>query len=132
MEQKLQKLFKQAKYQPESRLSGDIWRVINIRDRKISIIKSWSYGFAGLLSFVFLIPTINSLIEQFSQSGFYQYLSLVFSDLGSISLYWKEFMSSLVEAIPVTSLMLTFLLFFILLVSFKRAVFSYRSQLLTA
>jgi len=132
MEQKLQKLFKQAKYQPESRLSGDIWRVINIRDRKISIIKSWSYGFAGLLSFAFLIPTINSLIEQFSQSGFYQYLSLVFSDLGSISLYWKEFMSSLVEAIPVTSLMLTFLLFFILLVSFKRAVFSYRSQLLTA
>lgn len=131
MEQKLQKLFKQAKYQPESRLSGDIWRVISIRERRTSILKSWSYGFVGVLSFIFLIPTINSLITQFAQSGFYQYLSLAFSDIGSISLYWKEFMSSLVEAIPATSLMLTFILFFILLVSFKRAVFSFRSQLLT-
>lgn len=132
MEQKLQRLFKQAKYQPESRLSGDIWRVINIKERRASLLKSWSYGFVGVMSFAFLIPTIFNLIEQFAQSGFYQYLSLAFSDLGSISLYWKEFMSSLVEAIPATSLMLTFILFFILLISFKRAVFSFRSQLLTA
>ena len=131
MEQKLQKLFKQAKYLPESRLSGDIWRVIDNIEKRNLKFKSWGYSFAGVFSLVFIVPVVRNLIEQFIQSGFYDYLSLVFSDLGSISLYWKEFMYSLIEAIPAVSLTITLLLSFVLLISLKRAIFSFRSQLLT-
>jgi len=132
MEQSLRKIFKQAKYQPESRLSGDIWRFIEAREKRSSKIKSFSYGIIGIISLVGLVPAVENLIEQFSQSGFYQYLSLAFSDLGLVSLYWKEFMSSLAETIPATSLMLTLVLFFIFLLSFKRVAVSFRNQLLTA
>ena len=131
MEQKLQKLFKQAKYLPESRLSGDIWRVIDNIEKRNLKFKSWGYSFAGVFSLVFIVPVVRNLIEQFIQSCFYDYLSLVFSDLGSISLYWKEFMYSLIEAIPAVSLTITLLLSFVLLISLKRAIFSFRSQLLT-
>ena len=131
MERDLQKLFKQAVYQPESRLSGDIWRVIETKEKRASTIKSFSYGFVGIISFALLVPMVGNLITQLSQSGFYQYVSLAFSDIGSISLYWKEFMASVVETIPTTSLILVLSLLFIFLTSSRRAFTIFKSPLLT-
>jgi len=131
MEQSIKKLFKQAVYHPESRLSGDIWRIVCEREKRASLISSWIYGTIGVVSFAIFIPVVNSLMVQFSQSGFYQYLSLAFSDLGSISMYWQEFMSSLAEAIPTTSLIFALLLLFIFLVSLKRAFVNFKSPLLS-
>ena len=132
MEQNLQKLFKQAKYSPESRLSGDIWRVICIKEKKVSMMKSLGYGFIGIISLLLLFPTMKNLINQLSQSGFYQYLSLAFSDIGSIISYWREFMSSLAETIPTTSLIIVLSLFFVFLTASKRAIIKFKSPLLTA
>lgn len=41
------------------------------------------------------------LDQSFQQSGFYEYLSLVFSGDGTILAYWKELLYSLVETMPV-------------------------------
>lgn len=41
------------------------------------------------------------LAQSFQQSGFYEYLSLIFSGDGTILAYWKELSYSLIETMPV-------------------------------
>ena len=63
----------------------------------------------GLLSVGFLTGSIFAfinMVQAISQSGFGQYVSLVFSDGGVVLSYWKEFLFSLVESIPVTGVIL--------------------------
>ena len=131
MEQDLQKLFKQAKYQPAGRLSGDIWASIELKNAQIAKWKKYSYMSLSVLSLFGSAFSIKSLIIQSTQLGFFEYLSLTFSDSGIIAKYWKEYTLSLADSLPVASLAITLFLLFVLFVSIKRVSIQFKTKLLT-
>lgn len=51
-------------------------------------------------SAVGLVFSIQYIAQAISQSSFYQYLSLLFSDSDIVLSYWKSFAMSLVESMP--------------------------------
>jgi hypothetical protein len=132
VEQNLQKLFKEAAYHPESRLSGDIWTAIEIKKAQITKWKRFGYLSLSILSLSGSVFSIKSLIEESIRLGFFSYLSLAFSDSGVIATYWKEYTLSLVDSLPVASLVLSFLLLFILFISIRRASYQFKNKLLIA
>lgn len=130
MNDNLSKLFKQAYKYPESRLSVDIWRAIQTKQARSLKIQSLFYSFVGILSLGGFVFMFISLTKEFSSSGFFQYVSVAFSGGGLFATYWKEYLLSLAESLPVASLGV--LLFFLvsILISFRKVVHQYKSQLL--
>jgi len=61
-----------------------------------------SLGF--LASLTAIIPVFNLVRADLSQSGFLQFLSLAFSDFGTVAVYWKTFAMSLLESVPAMSI----------------------------
>jgi len=55
---------------------------------------------AGLSSIVGIVFSIAYIARAISQSSFYQYFSLLFSDADIVRSYWKSFGMSLVESMP--------------------------------
>lgn len=132
MKDNLSKLMKQAYNQPETGLSADIWRAIEVRQTKNLKIKSLSYGVIGILSLGGFVLMTVSVVKQFAYSGFFDYASLVFSDSGLIATYWREYLLSLADSLPVASLGVAFFLLFSMLVSIKKGIKQYKSQLLVS
>jgi len=132
MEKNLQQLFQETSLQPESNLSVAIWQHIRMLDERRRRLQAFFYSLAGLFSFAALFPVIHTLSIQFSQSGLSDYLSLAFSDSSVITTYWKEFALSIVDALPMTTIILSCALLFIFLLSVKRAVRRLSGNSLTA
>jgi hypothetical protein len=132
MNKNLSQLFKQAYNHPESRLSDDIWRAIQAKEARSLKIQSLFYGFIGILSLGGFVFIAVSLKKQFSSSGFFEYVSLIFSDSGLIALYWKEYLLSLADSLPIASLGSLLFLLGGALISIRKAVYQYRSKLLVA
>jgi hypothetical protein len=130
VEENLQKIFKKASFRPESRLSGDIWSLIESKNTQIIKWKTFGYLSLVILSLSGSVLSIKSLIEELSNLGFYDYLSLAFSDSGVIATYWKEYTLSLVDSLPVASLIITFFLIFILFISIQRISYQFKNKLL--
>lgn len=129
MEQNLQKLFKSASYQPESRLSSDILSAIEYKSAYITRWKTFGYLGVSVLSLSGSIFSIKSLIGQFTKLGFFDYLSLIFSDGGAIAKYWKEYTLTLANSLPVLSLILSLFLLFVLFISIRRASYQFKNRL---
>ncbi len=132
MEQDLQKLFKQASYVPESRLSGDVFSLIMSKESKITKWKSFGYLGLSVLSLSGSVFSIKSLIVESTRLGFFEYLSLAFSDSGVIAMYWKEYTLSLADSLPVASLALSFFLLFVLFISIRKVSYQFKNKLLIA
>lgn len=132
MEQNLQKLFKEASYQPESRLSSDVWSSIEYKSAQITKWKTFGYLGLSILSLSGSVFSIKSLIEQAIQLGFFNYFSLAFSDSGAIATYWKEYTLSLADSLPVVSLALSFFLLFILFISIRNISYQFKNKLLAS
>jgi len=132
VEQKLQKLFKEASYQPESRLSGDVWSSIEYKSAQITKWKKFGYLCLSILSLSGSVFSIKSLIEQAMRLGFFNYFSLAFSDSGAIATYWKEYTLSLADSLPVVSLALSFFLLFILFISIRNTSYQFKNKLLAS
>jgi hypothetical protein len=49
------------------------------------------------------------MLDQNSSSGIYEFISLAYSDLGTISIFWKEFALTLAESTPVVGIIFTLL-----------------------
>jgi len=73
----------------------------------------------GGLSFVSFFPIFINLVGQMQNSGFWNYLSLLFTDTGIVMTYWKQFSMSLIEATPVFPLTLILISLLGLSISFK-------------
>ena len=129
MEQNIQKVFKNATYIPEDRLREDIWRVIEAKNAQIIKWKKLSYMSLSVLSLFGSAFSIKVLIERSTSLGFFKYFSLVFSDSGVIALYWKEYILSLADSLPVASLITTLFLLFVLFISIRRASYQFKSKL---
>jgi hypothetical protein len=132
MEKNLHIIFREITPRPQENLCADIWNKIQTLDKRKRRRQMYAYGAIGVFSFVALVPVVEDLLTQFSQSGFYEYISLAFSDTATLSVYWKELGLSIVDALPATSLILSFSLLFIFLISIKRVAHRLRAPLITA
>ena len=122
MEENIKSVFNQIKYKPNNKLSDKIWSKIIARNRRIAYFKITSLSLVGIASLVGFIPMFKMLAIDFTQSGFYEYLSLAFSKGGIFSAYWKEFAFSLAESLPTMSIVYTLTLVFIFFLSLHHAI----------
>jgi len=105
--------------EPPKALHVNILAQINSQRKRAARIKFVLFGLSTLLSFVGLIPAFVYLVQQFQQSGLYQYLSLIFSDGSAVVSYWQDYALSVIELIPFTEVMLFLAVLFVLLGSAK-------------
>lgn len=122
MHDKLTEIFQEIKYESSIGLNEKIWNTIKINEKRNSQVKLWIFSSLGFISFVGLIPTFKLLLNDLTQSGFYEYLSLVFSDTNTLLLYSKELFFSLVESLPTTSIIFTLTLLFTIFLSTKYVI----------
>jgi hypothetical protein len=94
------------------------------KERRILIIKRriivFSIVFVGSL-FAFF-PTLKMVSVELSSSGFNQFFSLIFSDFTVVMRYWQSFTLTLLETLPVISLVLFLTILLVFLESLKSLV----------
>ena len=119
MENNLKKAFEEVTYVPLDNLSSLIWGKIAKREKTIERAKIYAFSGLGILSFIGFIPLFKMMLSDMSSSGFYEYLSIAFSNGGLISSYWRELLLSLSESIPLTSLIYSFGFLFVFFLSMR-------------
>ena len=119
MEKELKEVFQKAKYEANSELPVNIWHAVIRRDKQITRIRLWVFSLLGVLSLGGMLPVFKIFLNDITQSGFYEYLSLAFSGNSPIFSYPKEFFFSIAESMPTTSIILSLSLIFLLLFSLK-------------
>ena len=119
MKNKLTKILKNAKYEPDTKMALSVWQTIVKQERRSTHLKLWSLSSLLFVSTVGLIPAFEILLSDLAHSGFYEYFSLIFSDSGLMFSYWKEFTLSLAESLPMMSIIFTLSLVFIFLLSVR-------------
>ncbi len=121
MEKELIKAFNKARYEENPNLADNVWHNIVLRNKRITRLKLWAFSSIGFISLIGFIPAWQKLSSDMTQSGFYEYFSLAFSNGGSILSYWRELLLSIAESLPMTSIILSFSLVFVIFLSFKYA-----------
>jgi hypothetical protein len=108
-ENKYKKLFGYINLiEPPRGLGARIVNAINAEERRLARFKVWAFGGASLASFGFSLWAIVYLLKSAQQSGFLQYLSLIFSDITALA-YSREIALSLTESLPIAGLILSLL-----------------------
>lgn len=102
MEKDYQKLF-QALGNPAIPvgLRDSVLARIDNEVRRASIIRLAVFVPLTLIAGVATVVSFQYLARETAQSGLSEYLSILFSDGGTMLSYWKEFLISLAEAAPV-------------------------------
>lgn len=118
MDRNLNKIFQKAMYSPENKLSEGIFSTISVKENRIKYIKLWVYSISGVFSFAGFFMIIKQLFSDFYSSGFYDYLSLMFSNSKALY-FWKEITLSIVESLPVTNIILSLALVFVFVLSLR-------------
>jgi hypothetical protein len=90
--------------EPEKELVNRLSCVIHQQEKHSARVRFWALGSTTVASFGLSLWAIIYLIKSFKESGFWQYLSLIFSEDGAILAYWKELSFSLAESLPVFGL----------------------------
>lgn len=119
MDNNIIKIFNNAKLESKNDLSEKIWRVILLKQKRIYRFKSIIYSLISILSLISFIPLSKILINDFIESGFYEYSMLLFSNTNNLIFYWKELFYSLAESLPALSIVITFTVFLIFFLSLK-------------
>lgn len=117
MTQDYQKLFSYVDTQePSQELLGKIMSRIE-GERKMATIKrkiiAFSVALAG--SILALAPAFKMVWDGISSSGFVQFLSLLFTDSEIVLAYWQSFVMTLLESLPMFSIILFLVIVFTLL-----------------
>lgn len=98
-----------------SRILSGISREQSIRLKRQILITR----IVGVVSFVSFFPIFINLVSQMQNSGFWNYLALLFTDTSVVMIYWKSFSMSLIEATPIFPLTLILISLLGLSISFK-------------
>jgi len=117
MNKELIKIFQKSLTPPPENSPSLIWEKILKREKRLARTRLSIFSIVGTVSFLGLIPIFKILLKDLAKSGFYEYLSIAFSNGGTLSLYWKELSFSLTEALPVISILETASLVFVFFLS---------------
>jgi hypothetical protein len=109
--------------EPPAELLGRIMARIHEEERLKSIKKRlFLFSTTVLVSAIAFIPATNAFWDGFAQSGFLQFISLLFSDFGLIIDDWQNFGLAILESLPVMSITAFLFTAFISLWSLKHLV----------
>ena len=105
--------------EPPSGLLNKILKRIHKEERLLVLRRTIIFSITLVGSLIALIPSFNMLSSDFTRTGFISFLSLMFSDFSSVTLYWQSFMMILLETLPAISLVLFLAVVLIFLQSLK-------------
>ncbi|MCX6743001.1 MAG: hypothetical protein NT116_02075 [Candidatus Parcubacteria bacterium] len=109
--------------EPPNNLLGKIMQRIGEEKRLLTLKRRLFLFSAGLIGAITLfIPALKGVISGFSESGFIQYFSLLFSDAEIVLAYWQNYTLSLLETLPVVNLILLLATIFAILELLKLLV----------
>ncbi len=77
------------------------------------------FALSTTCSAIAFIPAWRIVWAGFAESGFIQFFSLLFSDFEIVVTYWQNFALSLLETLPVMSLIILFVIILVFLESLK-------------
>lgn len=106
--------------EPPNGLLEKIMKRIHREERILVFKRTALFSVTFIASVVGLYPALKMLISDFSQSGFFNFFSLMFSDFSVVTTYWQSFVMILLQTLPAVSLAL-FLA--VLLTLFQSAVY---------
>ena len=117
MKTSLKEVCRAAKYDISENEIEEIWHTIVIHEKRVARAELAFFSVLGFISFAGLIPVFKILSINFTQSGFFTYFSLLFSDGGLMAAYWKDFAFLLAESFPVMSIVGLLALVFVFFLS---------------
>lgn len=83
-------------------LVGDAMLQINAKKKKSAVyMRIFLFGSMSFIASIALVLVSREFYSEFSQSGFLQFISLLFSDARVVATYWQDFLMSLAESLPV-------------------------------
>lgn len=106
MDKNYQKLFSYLKSPAPSQelLKATLTQIYN-EQKFLNLKRRLALYYIGIIgSIIAFIPALKMVISEFSKSGFGVYFSLLFSDTKIVLTYWKNFIYSLMETLPIMSL----------------------------
>lgn len=86
------------------------------RRAKNYLLASFATAAASIVGFIFAAQYVTQAI---SQTSFYRYFSLLFSDSDIVLSYWRQFTLSLVESLPFFAVTLVLVAIVVLMVSIR-------------
>jgi hypothetical protein len=124
MRKDYKKLFSHLElHEPPAGLFDKIMARIREEERLISIKKRlFFFSTSALASASTFVITLNVFQKEFTQSGFWQFVSLLFSDLNLVMANWEDFWLAIFESLPVMSITASLLTALIFLWSLKHLV----------
>lgn len=118
MSDNYERLFQNLKrFEPSKKLRGCILARIYFKRKRSAAMRLAFSALAAVASLVAVIPSFQYAAREFSQSGFYRYFSLIFSDSGAVVASWREFALSLIETLPITEVAIFLATIFVFLIS---------------
>jgi hypothetical protein len=84
-------------------LQGKIMTRIARHERRVLILKTGSFAIIFAGSATFLVMAYFNLISALTQSGFFSFASLFFSDFGASMANFQDYAFSILESFPVFS-----------------------------
>ncbi len=111
MEQNFDSLFQTFKVpEPSPSLLGRVTKRIEIEKKRLVLMRrAVLFSLATIASAGAFAEAARFAGAGLAESGFAQFFSLIFSDYGTVLADWKDFVLSLLEALPVTDLLFVFL-----------------------
>ena len=108
-----------AHVEPPRGLAESIVARIMRERRRGAQMRIFFLAASACVSCAVFVPALQEAGREFSQSGFYQYFSLAFSDGSALFASWKEFSLLLAESLPLMGITLVLAALFVLLASIR-------------
>ena len=89
--------------EPPTGLDHQIMRRINRYERRVLVAKLSGFGVLFVSSVAALTIGYFNLMSALTQSGFFEFISLFFSDFGAAVANFQDFAFSVIESFPVFS-----------------------------
>lgn len=123
MKNSYKKLFnKLEQIEPSEKLLAVIIERIDLLKRRSVRIRLAVFGTVATASLAGMIPSFQYVARGLYQSGFYEYISLLFSDSGTVLVSWKAFALSLIESLPFIEMTIFLAAVFAFLFSVKSVI----------
>jgi len=92
--------------EPPGKLGPKIINYINSEEKRLAAFRARVFRSTSVASFGFFLWATVYLVNSVQQTGFWQYFSLIFSENGTVLAYWRELSLSIIESLPILSLII--------------------------
>ena len=108
-----------AQIEPSHGLLGSIMLRIMQERQRVARMRVFFLAASALGACGAIVPAVRYAAGELSQSGFYEYVSLAFSDSGALLASWKEFALLLAESLPLAGVTFVLAALLVLLCSIR-------------